>query len=105
KHVKPREEVRAAEEVANRTVCRDFEKFRPVLGQVKSDLDAGVRQTRQFQKDAEIKLGEFFIVGGQIAYVAEVGEEFVAEYGRPDRRLRVVYDNGTESDLLLRSLQ
>jgi len=25
--------------------------------------------------------------------------------GRPDRRLRVIYDNGTESDLLLRSLQ
>jgi hypothetical protein len=104
-HVKPREEVRAAEEVANRTVCHDFETFRPVLDQVKKDLDAGVRQTRQFQKDAEIKLGEFFIVGGQIAYVAEVGDEFVAEYGRPDRRLRVVYDNGTESDLLLRSLQ
>ena len=105
KHVKPREEIRAAEEIANRTVCHDFETFRPVLDQVKKDLDAGVRQTRQFQKDAEIKLGEFFIVGGQIAYVAEVGDEFVAEYGRPDRRLRVVYDNGTESDLLLRSLQ
>jgi len=34
-----------------------------------------------------------------------VGDEFVSDYGRPDRRLRVVYDNGTESDLLLRSLQ
>ncbi len=30
---------------------------------------------------------------------------FVSDYGRPDRRLRVVYDNGTESDLLVRSLQ
>jgi hypothetical protein len=104
-HVKPREEIRAAEEVANRTVCPDFDRFRPVLDQVKTDLDAGLRQTRRFQKDAEIKRGEFFIVGGQIAYVAAVGDAFVAEYGRPDRRLRVVYDNGTESDLLLRSLQ
>jgi hypothetical protein len=40
-----------------------------------------------------------------MAYVADMDDEFVAEYGRPDRRLRVVYDNGTESDLLLRSLQ
>ncbi|RWQ41493.1 MAG: GIY-YIG nuclease family protein [Mesorhizobium sp.] len=104
-HVRPREEVRAAEEIANRTTCVDFEKFKPLLEQVKKDLDAGVRQTRQFQQDAEIRRGEFFVVGGQIAYVAEVGEEFVADYGRPDRRLRVVYDNGTESDLLLRSLQ
>ena len=34
-----------------------------------------------------------------------MGDEFVSDYGRPDRRLRVVYDNGTESDILLRSLQ
>ena len=34
-----------------------------------------------------------------------MGEEFVTSYDRRDRRLRVIYDNGTESDLLLRSLQ
>lgn len=104
-HVRPREEVRAAEEIANRTVCDDFERFKPLLEQVKKDLDAGVRQTRRFQTMAEIKKGEFFIVGGQIAYVAEVGEEFMTEYDRRDSRLRVIYDNGTESDVLLRSLQ
>jgi hypothetical protein len=104
-HVKPREEVRAAEEIATRTVCEDFERFKPILEQVKNDLDAGVRETRQFQRMAEIKKGEFFIVGGQIAYVAEVGDEFVTDYDRRDSRLRVIYDNGTESDVLLRSLQ
>ncbi len=104
-HVKPREEVRAAEEIANRTVCEDFEQFRPILEKVKKELDAGVRQTRRFQTMAEIKKGEFFIVGGQIAYIAEVGDEFVTEYDRRDSRLRVIYDNGTESDVLLRSLQ
>lgn len=54
---------------------------------------------------AEIKQGEFFVVVGQIAYVAEVGKEFVSQYDRRDSRLRVIYDNGTESDVLLRSLQ
>ena len=58
-----------------------------------------------FQRMAEIKKGEFFIVGGQIAYVAEVGKEFISQYDRRDSRLRVIYDNGTESDVLLRSLQ
>lgn len=104
-HVRPREEVRAAEEIANRTVCEDFERFKPILEQVKKELDTGVRQTRRFQTMAEIKRGEFFIVGGQIAYVAEAGEEFVTDYDRRDSRLRVIYDNGTESDVLLRSLQ
>jgi hypothetical protein len=72
---------------------------------VKKDLDVGVRSTRPFERMAEMKEGEFFIVGGQMAHVAEVGEEFISEYGRRDSRLRVIYDNGTESDVLLRSLQ
>ncbi len=42
---------------------------------------------------------------GQKVFVAKMGDEFVSDYGRQDRRLRVIYDNETESDLLLRSLQ
>ncbi|WP_244529515.1 GIY-YIG nuclease family protein [Mesorhizobium qingshengii] len=105
RHVRTSADKRAAEEIANRTKCEDFEIFKPLFVQVKKDLDAGIRQTRPFQTMAEIKKGEFFIVGGQIAYVAEVGEEFTTEYDRRDSRLRVIYDNGTESDVLLRSLQ
>lgn len=105
RHVRTTAEKRAAEEIANRTPCKDFEPFKPLFEQVKRELDSGVRQTRRFQTMAEIKKGEFFIVGGQIAYVAEVGEEFMTEYDRRDSRLRVIYDNATESDVLLRSLQ
>jgi hypothetical protein len=105
RHVRASAEKRAAEEIANRTKCGDFDQFKPLFAQVKKDLGSGARQTRPFQTMAEIKQGEFFIVGGQIAYVAEVGEEFVTQYDRRDSRLRVIYDNGTESDVLLRSLQ
>jgi hypothetical protein len=105
RHVRTTADKRAAEEIANRTVCEDFEQFKPLFEQVKKDLASGIRQTRRFQTMAEIKKGEFFIVGGQVAYVAEVGEEFRTQYERRDSRLRVVYDNGTESDVLVRSLQ
>lgn len=105
RHVRTSADKRAAEEIADRKKCEDFESFKPLFTQVKKDLDAGVRQTRPFQTMAEIKKGEFFIVGGQIAYVADVGEEFVTQYERRDSRLRVIYDNGTESDVRLRSLQ
>ena len=54
---------------------------------------------------AEIKPGNFFIVGGQKAYVAEMGEVFSNAQGRRDARLRVIFENGTESNLLMRSLQ
>jgi len=65
----------------------------------------GIRQTRPFGKDAEIKAGQFFIVGGQFAYIASIGEAFRTPYGEWDARLRVIYSNGVESDLLRRSLQ
>lgn len=110
RHVRSTAEKRAAEEIANREPCSDFERFKPLFEQVRIDLDSGVRTTRQFVKDAgflkaDIIEGQFFILGGQVAYVAEVGETFRAPNGETDARLRVVYSNGTESNLLRRSLQ
>ena len=110
RHVPSREERRAAEEIANRERCVDFPKFEPLFAQVQRDLDSGARTTRRFVRDAgfqkaDIRAGDFFILGGQIAYVATVGEPIKAPNGETDARLRVIYSNGTESDLLLRSLQ
>ena len=105
KHVRTRAEIRAAEEIANRTRCSDFEKFKPIFDAVQKELDSGMRETRPFRDDATVAKGSLFILTGQKVYVAEKGEEFVPEHGRPDARLRVIYDNGTESDLLMRSLQ
>jgi hypothetical protein len=105
KHVSSREERRAAEEIANRSACPDFERFKPLFEQAESDLQAGLRQTRPFGRDASIATGHFFILGGQIVYVAEIGETIKPANGKSDARLRVIYSNGTESNLLLRSLQ
>ena len=105
RHVRSRQEIRAAEEIANRQRCEDFETFKPLFAAVKDDLANGTREARRFREDAGIKQGEFFILGGQIAYVAEVPEEFSTEHGHAQGRLRVIYDNGTEGNPLLRSMQ
>lgn len=110
RHVRSAAEKRAAQEVANRRTCEDFERFRPLFEEVRRDLRDGVRETRRFTRDAgflkaDIEAGQFFVLGGQTAYVAEVGTPLRAPNGETDARLRVVYSNGTESDLLLRSLQ
>lgn len=105
RHVRSAEEKRAAEDIANRDRCEDFEKFKPLFEKVQRELDNGERQTRPFELKAEIRPGAWFIVGGQKAYVAETGEAFTNAQGRTDARLRVIFDNGTESDLLMRSLQ
>lgn len=105
RHVRPSAEKRAAEEIANRQRCEDFGKFKPLFEQVQKELDTGLRSTRAFELKAEIEPGRFFIVGGQKAYVAEMGEVFSNEKGHTDARLRVIFDNGTESNMLMRSLQ
>lgn len=105
RHVGTTEERRAAEEIANREKCADFEKFKPLFDEVQKELASGIRQTREFELKSEIAPGNFFIVSGQTAYVAEMGEVFSNAQGRRDARLRVIFDNGTESNMLMRSLQ
>lgn len=110
RHVRASSEKRAAEEIANRTVCEDFDSFKPLFERVQRELKSGIRQTLPVDRMDEIKLseiqpGQFFIVGGQVAYVAEVGETFKTGDERWDSRLRVIYDNGTESNPLARSFQ
>ena len=104
RHVRPYVEIKAAEEIANRTPCKDFDHFKPLFSEAEIGLKAGTWMTKPFIKNASIELGDFFIIGGQVAYVAEMYEGAKTKDGRDNPRLRVVFDNKTESDLLLRSL-
>ncbi len=105
RHVRSSTEKRAPEEIAERTPCAEFDKFQPLFEQVERELKAGVRQSRQFGRDSNFKVGNFFVLGGLLVYVAEQGDIFRTGNNEPDARLRVVYSNGTESNLLMRSLQ
>ena len=105
KHVRPAAEKRAAEEIANRERCEDFDRFKLLFEKVQSDLDAGLRISRRFERKSEIEVGRFFILKGQKAYVAYKEEEYLNEQGTRDARLRVIFDNGTQSRMLKRSLR
>jgi hypothetical protein len=110
RHVRSTAEKRAAEEIANRERCENFDRFKPIFIQVQKDLEVGTRITRNIRKQAgflkaDIREGELFILSGQTLYIADVGEPIRAPNGEKDARLRVIYSNGTESNILLRSLQ
>jgi len=105
RHVRPLAERQAAEEIAERTPCEDFETFQPLFERLERELKDGVRKAIPFKGEASVEQGNFFIVGGQFAFVAEKGEEFETSSRQPDARLRLIYGNGTESNLLMRSLQ
>ena len=105
RHVRSNAEKRAAEEIAERTPCADFEQFQPLFEQAQRELAAGVRQSRQFGRDSSFSVGNFFVLSGLLVFVAEQGDIFRTSNNEPDARLRVIYSNGTESNLLMRSLQ
>ncbi|HNY29501.1 MAG TPA: GIY-YIG nuclease family protein [Fibrobacteria bacterium] len=125
KHVRSRAEIQTAEEIANREKCEDFETFKPVFEQVRKDLKTGIRHAVRFggkemagdgqtfgarkdlidNKSALISQGDVFILEGQIVFVAEVGEVTRTPNGEQNGRLRTIYDNGTQSNILIRSLQ
>ncbi|MBO6036464.1 MAG: hypothetical protein J6P38_05220 [Acetobacter sp.] len=79
-HVKPQAEIRraeiknAAEEIAQRTPCRDFAQFKPLFDAVKRELTNGRRQIRSISEryKGDIRVGNFFILGGQILYIAYI---------------------------------
>lgn len=104
KHVRSTAEKRAAEEIANRESCKDFERFQPLFKQIAADLGSGVRKTLPFGNDTSIEVGQWFVLDGQTAYVAEEGEEFDSPQGKKDARLRVIFSNKTEAALLRLSL-
>lgn len=109
RHVRPRAEVKAAEEIGKRKRCEDFEIFKPKFDAVQQELKEGLRETKIFRKKAgfvktDIELGHFIILGGQTCYIADIGEPITAPNGEYDARLRVIYSNGTEGDILLRTL-
>lgn len=107
RHVATYAERKAAEEIANRTRCPDFDQFKPLFEKLQRELKSGERRLLKLEERSldEIRQGTSFVIGGQTAYIAEEKGEFKTDYDRRDMRLRVIYDNGTESELLQRSLQ
>lgn len=100
-HVKPA--VAKPDEVAARQPCADFETFKPLFEQCAREMAECKRKAIPFANEQEIRAGEFFILNGILVYVAEVGETHLRS-GKKNARLRVIFDNGTEGNNLLRSL-
>ena len=101
KHVP--KETTMPEYVGSRKPCADFDQFEPLLQQCQKDIAAGHRRLWPFAKEQQIEAGLFFVLKGILLYVAEVGDRESVN-GKQNARLRCIFENGTESDMLLRSL-
>jgi len=105
-HVRASVDKRAAEELAERKPCEDFEAFKPLFDRVATGVKTGLYQPKPIEPGQRtVEVGDLFVLDGVTLYVAEVGDPLKITAGEVDRRLRLIFSNGTESNLLLRSLQ
>ena len=87
--------------IANRKPCKDFSKFAAKFEQCKLELASKRREIIKFKKESSISQGEFFVLNGVTLYIAAIGNK---QNGISNPRLRCIFANGTEGDMLLRSL-
>lgn len=90
-------------DTATRQKVEDFEPYDLLFNAVNAELQAGTKRLRKFHNVSEIKLHGFYVVDGMMCYVDSIGEAKEV-FGRSKERLRVIYANGTESNIYLRTL-
>ena len=88
--------------VADRVPCQDFDRFEGLFDSVRQSVKERLRKPVPFSQE-RVEIGEFFVLKGQMLQVADVRDKHQRN-GKDDARLRVVFENGTESNLLMSSL-
>ncbi|SCY01551.1 GIY-YIG nuclease family protein [Desulfoluna spongiiphila] len=97
------ETIEMPDKIARRKRCKDFADFESLFKQCHGDLKSGKKEFRKFTGEQQITPGLFFILNGVMVYVSEVGRREMKR-GKTNARLRCIFENGTESNMLLRSL-
>ncbi|EID7861476.1 GIY-YIG nuclease family protein [Escherichia coli] len=102
KHV-PVERKIKPDEIARRQPCPDFHRFSSLFETVHNGLKTGAFSFVRFRHELKMYEGDFFILNGIMGYVDKVGER-LEEYGPWNARLHLVFENGTEMNMLFLSL-
>lgn len=107
-HIKPSNRVRP-EYIARRRVCKDFDAYEDAFQKIHKELEDGRRRLVEFRQEDLVE-GRFFVLRG-VVFLLETDDseyqEFTYQersYRRKEGRTRCIFDNGTESVMLFRSL-
>jgi hypothetical protein len=94
-----------ADYVAQHKLCENFEDYKPLFAKVHQELKEGRRSLVKITKTATLTAGRFYFVSGQMLLLEQIGEMKKSSNSLPDARTRCIYENGTESDILLQTLR
>lgn len=94
-----------ADYVAQHKLCENFEDYKPLFAKVHQELKEGRRSLVKINKTATLTAGRYYFVSGQMLLLEQIGEMKKSSNSLPDARTRCIYENGTESDILLQTLR
>ncbi len=97
------EDVKRPDKIARVRKAKDFAQYEPLFHQMHARMKAGEFTRVRISSENQIKKGRFFVLKGVLIYVADEGEKFASKV-KVNAKLHVIYENGTESNILLRSL-
>ena len=103
-HIPPVTDREQPDEIAQRRVCEDFYQFESLFLEAQQGLKSGEMETVRFNLASQVEEGDLFIMEGVLCLIDEIGDYREDSQGRYDPRLRVIFENGTESNHLLQSL-
>ena len=108
-HVQPSERIRP-DYIARRVVCKDFDKYKKIFEEVQEDLKTRKRKLSEYHRES-LTDGGVYVLRGVMFYL-EIPKLSIDQrtyisgvYNRLDGRTRCIFDNGTESNMLFRSLE
>ena len=94
-----------ADYVAQHKLCENFEDYKPLFAKVHQELKEGRRSLVKINKTATLTAGRYYFISGQMLLLEQIGELKKSSNSLPDARTRCIYENGTESDILLQTLR
>ena len=100
----PKVEKRAdADFVARREKFDDFDKYEQLFIDCQNDLKANRRQIVP-SVESQLDIGTFCVLDGVLLYIADIQDGYRGNSGKINRRTTIIFENGTKSNMLLRSL-
>lgn len=92
------------EDVASRFECEDFYKFEATFERIYHAIQSGSFTKANFTSPKSITIGSVFVLNGLLCYVADIYKAEARKNIRSQERLRLIFANGTESNMLAHSL-
>ena len=99
-----------AEFIGKRVKCKNFDDYEHLFKEVQNDLALGKRKLTEF-KISTLREGNYYVHNGVLFFIEKVTFDREAGYKedgarvRKDGRTRLIFENGTESNILMRTVE